>query len=71
MVRAPDDTAPAALARITMPTLVVCGAADQDNGSAPDLAAALPEEDQERVGAGLADARELPPDEIGEIIARA
>jgi pimeloyl-ACP methyl ester carboxylesterase len=36
------DTDPALLARITMPALVVCGAQDQDNGSAPDLAAALP-----------------------------
>ena len=30
------------LERITMPTLVVCGADDHDNGSAPALAAALP-----------------------------
>jgi pimeloyl-ACP methyl ester carboxylesterase len=37
------DTDPALLTRITMPTLVVCGVADQDNGSAPDLAAALPD----------------------------
>lgn len=37
------NTDPALLARVTMPTLVVCGAADQDNGSAPDLAAALPD----------------------------
>ncbi len=35
------DTDPAALAAVTMPTLVVCGAEDRDNGSAPDLAAAL------------------------------
>lgn len=38
-----DDTAPAALAGIAMPTLVVCGAEDQDNGSAPALADALPD----------------------------
>jgi len=38
-----DDTAPDALARITMPTLVVCGGDDQDNGSAPALAEALPD----------------------------
>ncbi len=31
-----------ALSAITMPTLVVCGADDGDNGSAPALAAALP-----------------------------
>lgn len=35
------DTPPAALAALTMPVLVVCGAQDQDNGSAPDLVAAL------------------------------
>ncbi len=28
--------------RVAMPTLVICGAEDQDNGSAPDLAALLP-----------------------------
>lgn len=33
----------ATLAAVTMPTLVVCGADDADNGSAPDLAAALPD----------------------------
>ncbi len=32
----------AALDGLTRPTLVVCGADDSDNGSAPDLAAALP-----------------------------
>jgi pimeloyl-ACP methyl ester carboxylesterase len=37
------DTDPSLLARVTMPTLVVCGAEDQDNGSAPDLATALPD----------------------------
>ena len=37
-----DDTALADLAKVTMPTLVVCGAEDQDNGSAPALAKALP-----------------------------
>ena len=31
------------LANVTMPTLVVCGDADQDNGSAEDLAARLPD----------------------------
>lgn len=38
-----DDTPPDAIARIAMPTLCVCGADDGDNGSAPDLAAALPD----------------------------
>lgn len=37
------DTAPAALAAITMPTLVLCGDQDNDNGSADRLAAALPD----------------------------
>lgn len=38
-----DDTPREALVRITMPTLVVCGAQDQDNGAAPALADALPD----------------------------
>jgi len=37
------DTAPEALAAITMPTLVLCGGQDNDNGSADRLAAALPD----------------------------
>jgi pimeloyl-ACP methyl ester carboxylesterase len=35
-------TPPETLAALDLPTLVVCGADDRDNGSAPDLAAALP-----------------------------
>lgn len=42
LLGAMEDTAPAALAALTMPTLVVCGADDHDNGSAEALAAALP-----------------------------
>lgn len=38
-----DDTPVEALARLTMPTLVVCGAEDRDNGSGARLAAALPD----------------------------
>jgi pimeloyl-ACP methyl ester carboxylesterase len=38
-----DDTAPDAIAQVAMPTLCVSGADDHDNGSAPELAAALPE----------------------------
>jgi pimeloyl-ACP methyl ester carboxylesterase len=38
-----QDVPVAELGRITMPTLVVCGADDDDNGSAPALAAALPD----------------------------
>ena len=38
-----EDTAPADLARIAMPTLVLCGAQDVDNGDPDALAAALPD----------------------------
>ena len=37
------DTAPSALAAIAMPTLVLCGAQDDDNGDPDALAAALPD----------------------------
>ena len=37
-----EDAHPEWLAAFTMPTLVVCGAEDHDNGSASKLAAALP-----------------------------
>ena len=37
------DTVPAMLAALTMPTLVVCGDQDQDNGSAGELVAVLPD----------------------------
>lgn len=36
------DTPPEALSAVTMPTLLVCGEQDQDNGSAEALCAALP-----------------------------
>jgi pimeloyl-ACP methyl ester carboxylesterase len=42
LLQSVDDTPADALGRITMPTLVVCGADDADNGSAPELAEALP-----------------------------
>ena len=38
-----EDTPPAALAAITMPTLVLCGEQDDDNGYPDALAAALPD----------------------------
>ncbi|GGN49773.1 alpha/beta hydrolase [Novosphingobium indicum] len=44
-----DDTPPEALTEVTMPTLCVCGADDGDNGSAPDLAHALPDGRYEEV----------------------
>ena len=37
------DTPPEALAAVTMPTMLVCGEQDQDNGSAEALCAALPD----------------------------
>ena len=37
-----DDTQADALSRVAMPTLCVCGKEDADNGSAEELAAALP-----------------------------
>lgn len=37
-----EDTEPGQLAALAMPTLVLCGADDNDNGSADRLAAALP-----------------------------
>lgn len=41
LLRAQQGTSLEALADIRLPALIVCGAEDQDNGSAPDLAAAL------------------------------
>jgi pimeloyl-ACP methyl ester carboxylesterase len=43
LLQSVDDTPPEALAAVSMPTLVVCGADDHDNGSAPALAEALPD----------------------------
>lgn len=42
LLHAVDDTQEEELARIAAPTMVLCGAQDNDNGSAPRLAAALP-----------------------------
>lgn len=42
LLQSVEDTDRADLAKIAMPTLVVCGAEDQDNGSASALADALP-----------------------------
>jgi pimeloyl-ACP methyl ester carboxylesterase len=43
LLRGQQSTPPDVLAGLDLPTLVVCGADDRDNGSAPDLAAALPQ----------------------------
>jgi pimeloyl-ACP methyl ester carboxylesterase len=42
VMQSQGNTSEADLAQLAMPTLVLAGAADSDNGSAPDLAAALP-----------------------------
>ena len=43
MLESVEDMATADLARISMPTLVLCGAQDRDNGSPDTLAASLPD----------------------------
>jgi pimeloyl-ACP methyl ester carboxylesterase len=43
LLQSVDDTPAAALNAVTMPTLVVCGSEDHDNGSAQALAARLPD----------------------------
>ena len=43
LLQAVDDTPESEIAGVTMPTLVVCGEKDQDNGSPEALAAALPD----------------------------
>ncbi|MFM7348482.1 MAG: alpha/beta fold hydrolase, partial [Erythrobacter sp.] len=42
LLDAMDDFDLASLANITMPTALICGAEDQDNGSAEGLAALIP-----------------------------
>jgi pimeloyl-ACP methyl ester carboxylesterase len=43
LLQSVDDTPPGALGAVTMPTLVVCGSEDRDNGSPTALVAALPD----------------------------
>lgn len=43
LLEAVDDTREDELARIAMPTMVLCGDKDDDNGSAPQLAEVLPD----------------------------
>lgn len=61
------DTPPATLRTFAMPIGVVCGAEDEDNGSAPDLAAALPDGRYIEVPGGHMSAVVKP--ELGEAIA--
>jgi pimeloyl-ACP methyl ester carboxylesterase len=63
-----DDTRVEELRRVTMPTLVVCGADDDDNGSAPALADALPDATYAEVpGAHMSSVTRR---ELGEAIVR-
>jgi pimeloyl-ACP methyl ester carboxylesterase len=43
LLRTFEDAHPDWISAFTMPTMVLCGADDEDNGSAPKLAAALPD----------------------------
>lgn len=43
LLEAVDDIAPEELARVTMPSMVLCGSQDRDNGSPEKLAEALPQ----------------------------
>ena len=63
-----DDLDIALLANITTPTLVLCGDRDEDNGSASDLAALLPDARYETVPGGHLDSATKP--ELGEAIIR-
>lgn len=58
----------AALANITMPTLVLCGDRDEDNGSASELAELLPDATYEEVPGTHLDSATKP--ELGEAIVR-
>jgi pimeloyl-ACP methyl ester carboxylesterase len=57
-----------ALAAFTMPTLVICGSEDQDNGSASELAAALPNARYEEIPGTHMSSVTKP--QLGEAIAR-
>lgn len=63
-----DDLDPALLAGITMPTLVLCGDRDTDNGSAQELAALIPGAAYETVPGGHLDSATKP--ELGEALCR-
>jgi pimeloyl-ACP methyl ester carboxylesterase len=62
-----EDTAPAALAAITMPTLVLCGDQDNDNGSADSLANALPQAERATIRGTHMSSVTLP--DLGEALA--
>jgi pimeloyl-ACP methyl ester carboxylesterase len=59
-----EDLDLASLANVAAPTLVICGDTDQDNGSARDLAALLPDATYAEVPGGHLDSATKP--ELGE-----
>jgi pimeloyl-ACP methyl ester carboxylesterase len=63
-----ENLDPARLAHVTLPTLVICGERDQDNGSAADLAALLPDACYEEIPGGHLDSATK--HELGEGIIR-
>ena len=63
-----ENLDPARLAHVTIPTLVICGERDQDNGSAADLAALLPDARYEEIPGGHLDSATKP--ELGDGIIR-
>jgi pimeloyl-ACP methyl ester carboxylesterase len=63
-----EDLDLASLANVTAQTLVICGDSDQDNGSAQDLAALLPDATYAEVPGGHLDSATKP--ELGEGITR-
>ena len=68
LLQSVDDTAAEELSGVTMPTLVVCGAKDRDNGSPEALVEALPDARFEEVpGTHMSSVTEP---ELGEAIAR-
>ena len=68
LLQSVDDTEPEDLARVFMPTLVVCGEKDRDNGSPEALVEALPDARLEQVpGTHMSSVTEPA---LGEAIAR-
>lgn len=68
LLNAFEDLDIATLANVTMPTLVICGDRDQDNGSARDLAELLPDAIYEEVPGSHLDSATKP--DLGEGIVR-
>ena len=68
LLQSVGDTEPGDLARVTMPTLVLCGDKDRDNGSPEALAEALPDARFEQVPGTHMSSVTLPA--LGEAIVR-